>query len=58
MAVQVNGRLRGRVSVPAGSSRDDVMAAALQSPNVQRHLAGGTAADAVFLPDRIINLLD
>ena len=32
VAVQVNGRVRDRVTVPAGSDRDHVMAAALQRP--------------------------
>ena len=57
VAVQVNGKLRDRVTVPARSGREEVMAVALQSPKVRRHLAGRTSPDAVFVPDRLINLL-
>ena len=57
VAVQVNGKLRDRVSVPAGSAREEVMAEALRSPKVRRHLGGRTSVEAVFVPDRLINLL-
>ena len=45
---------------PAGISADDVEAAqerALQSANVQRALDGRRVARAVYVPDRLINLV-
>jgi len=38
--VQVNGKLRGRVSVPAAAGQDEVRAQALADEQVQRHVAG------------------
>ena len=38
--VQVNGKVRGRVTVPADAAEADIEAAALASPQVQPHLAG------------------
>jgi leucyl-tRNA synthetase len=36
IAVQVNGKLRGEVTVPTDETKDAVIAAALELPNVQK----------------------
>jgi leucyl-tRNA synthetase len=56
VVVQVNGRVREKLSFPAGAGRGDVLAAALASENVRRHL-DGEPANVVFVPDRVINLV-
>jgi leucyl-tRNA synthetase len=55
--VQVNGKLRGRVTVPADASEDDVVAAALADPAVQTHVAGRPVRKRVVVPGRMVNLV-
>ena len=57
LVVQVNGKLRGRVEVPAGTERDEAEAAARANPNVSRHLEGKTARKVVLVPDRLLNIV-
>ncbi len=54
--VQVNGKLRGRVVVPVGTSREDLEAAARAEPTVAAHLAG-EVVKVVVVPDRMVNLV-
>ena len=57
LVVQINGKLRGRVDVPAGTGRDEAEAAARGNPNVARHLEGKTTRKVVFVPDRLLNIV-
>ena len=57
LVVQINGKLRGRVDVPAGTGRDEAEAAARGNPNVARHLEGKTARKVILVPDRLLNIV-
>jgi leucyl-tRNA synthetase len=57
LVVQVDGRRRDAVAAPAGLDRDHAVELALASENVRRHLAGRPPRDAVYVPDRLVNLL-
>jgi leucyl-tRNA synthetase len=57
MVVQVDGRLRDRIEMRAGSKEAEVRDRALQSANVRRALDGRPVARAVFVADRLINLV-
>jgi leucyl-tRNA synthetase len=57
LVVQVNGKLRGRVDVPAGTDRDEAEAAARDNPNVARHLEGKTTRKVILVPDRLLNIV-
>ncbi|HQU14970.1 MAG: leucine--tRNA ligase [Chromatiales bacterium 21-64-14] len=57
IVVQVNGRLRGRVEVPAGGDREVLEAAALGDPNVQRFLEGRPVRKLVVVPGRLVNIV-
>jgi leucyl-tRNA synthetase len=57
VVVQVNGKLRGRVAVPPGSSEDDVVRLALAEANVATHLAGKTVRKQIFVPDKLLNIV-
>jgi leucyl-tRNA synthetase len=57
VAVQVNGKLRGTVDVPPGSSEAEVVAAARAEENVSRHLEGVTERKVVFVKDRLVNFV-
>ena len=57
VAVQVNGKVRGTVSVPAGADRDAVTALAREEDNVARHLEGMEVRRVVHVPDRLLNFV-
>ncbi|MEL6616799.1 MAG: class I tRNA ligase family protein, partial [Bacteroidota bacterium] len=57
MAVQVNGKLRGTVTVPADADKDAVLEAARAEPNVQRHTEGKTIRKEIVVPGRLVNLV-
>jgi len=57
IVVQVNGKLRGRVTVPTGAPDDTVRAMALADENVVRHIAGRTIKKAIVVPGKLINLV-
>jgi len=57
MAIQIDGKTRDRIEVPAGTGRDDVIAQALKREGVRRHLSQGQPTRVVFVQDRLINLV-
>jgi leucyl-tRNA synthetase len=57
LIVQVNGKLRGRVQLPAGAQRQIAVDAALADPDVQRFIAGKQVRRAVHVPDKLVNLV-
>ncbi len=57
MVVQVGGKLRDRIEVPAGLTENQALARAQQSEKVQRALAGAVPSKVVYVPDRLINLV-
>ncbi|HZP40146.1 MAG TPA: leucine--tRNA ligase [Candidatus Binatia bacterium] len=57
MPVQVNGKLRGRIVVPADASEADVVAAALAEAQVQAHVGGRPIRKQVVVPRRLVSLV-
>ncbi|MBN2973713.1 leucine--tRNA ligase [Roseomonas aeriglobus] len=57
IAVQVNGKLRDTLTVPKGSAKDALEAAALASAGVQRILEGATPKKVIVVPDRLVNIV-
>jgi leucyl-tRNA synthetase len=57
LIVQVNGKLRGRIQLPAGAERQVALDAALADPAVQRFVAGKPLRKAIHVPDRLVNLV-
>jgi leucyl-tRNA synthetase len=55
--VQVNGRVRATLKVPAGSSEADVVAKAKSDPAVARHLDGKRIVKIIFVPNKLLNLV-
>jgi leucyl-tRNA synthetase len=56
VVVQVNGKVRSRVSVARDASEDTVRTAAMEQETVRTALAGGEAR-AIFVPNRLLNLV-
>jgi leucyl-tRNA synthetase len=57
LVVQVNGRVRGRVEVPAGLDDDELVARAKELPRVAAHLDGKEVKKAIVVPGRLVNLV-
>jgi leucyl-tRNA synthetase len=57
LVVQVNGKLRDRIEVPAGASKDEQERLARQSPKVEGHLNGGELAKTVVVPGKLVNFV-
>ncbi len=55
--VQVNGKMRGRVTVPADADQDTVVAIARGDDNVRRYLDGQNVRRAIYVPGRILNFV-
>jgi len=57
VVVQVNGKLRGRVTVPAGADEATVREAALADANVQRFMEGRPVRKFVYVPGKLANVV-
>jgi leucyl-tRNA synthetase len=55
--VQVNGKVRARMSMPRGITQQEAQDVALADENVRRHVDGGTLRKVIFVPDRLLNLV-
>ena len=57
IAVQVNGKLRGRVSVAADADNDTIATQALEDPNVRRFVEGKEVRKTIVVPGRLVNIV-
>jgi leucyl-tRNA synthetase len=57
IAVQVNGKLRGRLTLGRGASQEQVVALALALDGVKKFVDGGKVRKVVFVPNRLVNLV-
>ncbi|MEZ5565577.1 MAG: leucine--tRNA ligase [Gammaproteobacteria bacterium] len=57
IVVQVNGKVRGRVVVPAEAADAEVRAAALADNNVQRFVGGQTVRKVIVVPGKLVNVV-
>ena len=57
MAIQVNGKLKGAVTVPAGSDQETVMAAAMELDKVRKSAEGMTVVKTILVKDKLMNLI-
>ncbi len=57
MAVQVNGKVRANIVVPADADNDAIVAAAQADPKVQKFTAGMNLVKSIVVPGRLVNLI-
>lgn len=57
IVVQVNGKVRDRLTVPAGLPDDELRRLALASTSVQKHLAGKAPREVIVVPGRLVNIV-
>jgi leucyl-tRNA synthetase len=55
--VQVNGKVRGKIAVPAEAEETEVIEIAKRDPNVGKHLAGQNVKRAIYVRGRIVNFV-
>ncbi len=57
LVVQINGKLRGSIRVPAGADKAAIEAAALASEAAQKQLAGAAPKKIIVVPGRLVNIV-
>ena len=57
LVVQVNGKLRGQVEMPAASSREEIEAAARSNENVLRFIDGLAIRKVIVVPGKLVNIV-
>jgi leucyl-tRNA synthetase len=57
LVVQINGKLRDRILVPAEISEEDAKSQALASEAVQRFIEGKPIRKVIYVPGRLVNLV-
>jgi leucyl-tRNA synthetase len=57
VVVQVNGRVRSRLTVPASLAEDELRQAALAHERIQEWLAGKTVRNVIVVPQRLVNIV-
>ena len=57
IAVQISGKLRGTILVPADADRDSVLAAAKSDPKIAAQLEGKTIVKEIVVPGKIVNIV-
>ena len=57
VVIQINGKLRGKLELPADADKSAVEAAALAEPNVAKHLEGLTVQKVLVVPGKLVNVV-
>ena len=57
LVVQVNGKLRGHIQVPANATREDIERIALESEAVRKFTDGQKIKKVIVVPGRLVNVV-
>jgi len=57
LVLQINGKVRDRITMPANLSPEEAKTAALNNETVQRHLAGKEPRQVIYVPGRLVNIV-
>jgi len=57
LGVQVNGKVRGSVTVPADAGEEKIKDAAMAEPNVKKHLEGKVVVKVIIIPKKMVNIV-
>ena len=57
MPIQINGKVRGKVKLTQGATKDEALDAANKDAVVSRYLEGKTVVKVVYVPEKILNLV-
>lgn len=57
IVLQVNGKVRGRLTVPAEATKDELEKIAMADTNVQAHIGDATVRKVICVPGRLVNIV-
>jgi leucyl-tRNA synthetase len=57
VVVQVNGKLRGKITVEAAAAEDEVKAAALNDDKVKSFIDGKSVKKVIYVPGKLVNIV-
>ncbi len=57
IAVQINGKLRGTITVDKGCEREQALLTALKLPKINKYVEGKNIVKQIFIKDKILNLV-
>ena len=57
IVVQVNGKLRGKLSIAPDTAKEDIESLAQADNNVQQHIEGKTIRKIIVVPGRLVNIV-
>ena len=57
LVVQVNGKVRGKISVAADAQKEEIEAAASVEENVLKHIAGKPVRKIIIVPGKLVNVV-
>jgi leucyl-tRNA synthetase len=57
LVVQINGKLRARIEVPADIGEEAAKETALADSNIQRHIEGKKIRKIIYVPGRLVNIV-
>ncbi|HOA36668.1 MAG TPA: class I tRNA ligase family protein, partial [Bacillota bacterium] len=57
VVIQINGRVRGRMTVPAGSSEEELFKAAREQPRISELLEDKRVVRQIIVPDKLVNIV-
>jgi leucyl-tRNA synthetase len=57
VVIQVNGRVRSRLTAPASLAEDDLREAALRHERIQEWIAGKTIRNVIVVPRKLVNIV-
>ena len=57
LVVQVNGKVRAKLNVPANADKEAVEALAMDEPNVQKFIEGNTVRKVIVVPGKLVNIV-
>ena len=57
VVIQINGRVRSRLTVPAAIADDALKATALSHERIQEWIGGKTVQKVIVVPQRLVNIV-
>lgn len=57
IVIQIKGKIRDRISVPAGASREEIEKIALSREKIQDYLKGSVPRRVIVVPGRLVNII-
>ncbi len=57
LPIQINGKVRDHIMVPAGAARQEVEKAALADARIRKHLEGKTVRKVIVVPQKLVNIV-